>query len=215
MLIYFWRLRLGDNKVLKKAQSTATNPMKSIIRFANQKKLRIAYGITLSRSCYWVALFIYGPIYVVESGLPTWVAGILLSAVSTLLFFSPAIRALSEQTGVRTLIIIALMLTAVSLMALGLIGEPKPVGLVFWVVGALGGVILDVLGNIPFMRLVKPRERTDMTTVFSTWRESSELLTPVLVTVTLIWLDFHYFFFVLALMHILSAASASRLPRRL
>lgn len=212
---YFWTMRLGDNKVFVKAQSSASNPFVSVKHFAGQRRLRIAYGITLSRSCFWVALFIYGPIYVVESGLPTWFAGVLLSGVSALLFFSPLIRAFSERIGIRQLVVSGLVLTGGSLAALGLIGEAQPFGVVFWVTGALGGVLLDVLGNIPFMRMVRPRERTAMTTVFSTWREASELLTPAIVGIILLWLDFHYFFFVLAFMHFLSAASAARLPRRL
>ncbi len=215
MLYYFWILRLGDNKVVVKAQSRAINPIHSVLRFAKQKNLRIAYGITLSRSCYWVALFVYGPIYVIESGLPTWVAGVLLSGISVLLFFSPVIKRISDLIGVRKIIMGGLLITASSLMCLGLLGDPQPLGVVFWVTGAVGGVALDVLGNIPFMRMVKPRERTPMTTVFSTWREGSELLTPIIVTVVLLWLDFYFFFFVLAVMHLLSACSASFLPRRI
>ena len=214
-LSYFWSMRLGDNKVFVKAQSAVGNPFVSVKHFAGQRRLRIAYGITLSRSCFWVALFVYGPIYVIESGLPTWSAGVLLSGVSALLFFSPLIRALSERIGIRQLVVSGLILTGGSLAALGLIGEAQPYGIVFWVTGALGGVLLDVLGNIPFMRMVRPRERTAMTTVFSTWREASELLTPALVGIILLWLDFHFFFFVLAAMHFVSAASAARLPRRL
>ncbi len=215
MLRYFWYLRLGDDKVVKKATSTADNPLRSIIRFTEQKHLRIAYGITLSRSCFWVALFVYGPIYVVEAGLPAWAAGVLLSGVSALLFGSPLIRILSDYIGLRRTVVGALMLTATALVCLGLVGEAKPIGVVFWVLGAIGGAMLDVLGNIPFMRLVKPRERTSMTTVFSTWRESSELLTPIIVTLTLLWFEFHHFFFVLAIMHLASAFSASYLPKRL
>ena len=38
--------------------------------------------------------------------------------------------------------------------------------------------MLDIIGNIPFMRMVTPKIRTEMTTVFSTWREFSLVLTP-------------------------------------
>jgi len=185
MLQYFWYLRLGDDKVVKKAQSTAANPLRAVVRFAEQKNLRIAYGITLSRSCFWVALFVYGPIYVVDAGLPTWAAGGLLSGISALLFASPLIRMISDSVGVRITTVIALLLTAGSLICLGIVGNAKPIGLLFWVVGAVGGAVLDVVGNIPFMRLVKPRERIAMTTVFSTWRESSELLTPIIITLSI------------------------------
>ena len=215
MLGYFWTLRLGDNKVIKKAQSQAKNPWHAIKRYSGQKRLRIAYGITLSRSSFWVTLFIYGPIYVIEAGLPVWSAGVLLSGVSCLLFFSPLIRNASQRFGTRQVIFTGLTITGLSLVALGLMGEPTPWGLVFWVSGALGGVLLDVLGNIPFMRNVKTHERVAMTTVFSTWREASELLTPLLVSAVLIVFPFHVFFFVLAIMHFSSAISTSYLPKRL
>jgi ACDE family multidrug resistance protein len=215
MLRYFWKLRLGDNKVVSKAQSQAKNPWHAIKRYSGQKRLRIAYGITLSRSCFWVTLFIYGPIYVIEAGLPVWSAGVLLSGVSGLLFFSPMIRRASQRFGTRQVIYTGLTITGLSLVALGLLGEPTPWGLVFWVTGALGGVLLDVLGNIPFMKNVKPHERVAMTTIFSTWREASELLTPLLVSAVLVVFPFHVFFFVLALMHFSSAISTSYLPKRL
>lgn len=215
MLIYFWRLRLGDNQVVRAARSQASNPWYAIKRYWGQKRLRIAYSITVSRSCYWVALYVYGPIYLVEAGLPVWSAGLLLSAVSSMLFFSPYIRRISDRFGTRQVIYTGLTITGISLLALGLVGAPRPLGIVFWVTGAVGGVLLDVLGNIPFMRSVKPHERVAMTSVFSTWREASELLTPLLVSAVLVFLPFHAFFLVLALMHFGSAASTSYLPKRL
>lgn len=215
MILYFWLLRLGDDQVVRKARSHATNPWHAIKRYSKQKRLRIAYGITVSRSCYWVCLYVYGPIYLVEAGLPVWSAGILLSGVSGLLFFSPLIRQVSDRFGTRQVIFTGLSITGVSLMALGFVGSPSPVGVVFWVSGAVGGVLLDVLGNIPFMRSVKPRERVEMTSVFSTWREASELLTPLLVSVVLLLFPFHVFFFVLAAMHFSSAVTTSFLPKRL
>lgn len=215
MLAYFWKLRLGDNKVLAQAQSRAKNPWLAIKRYSGQKRLRIAYGITLSRSCFWVTLFVYGPIYLIESGLPVWSAGVLLSGVSGILFFSPTIGKASQRFGTRTVIFVGLTLTGLSLMGLGFLGEPTPWAVVFWVTGALGGVLLDVLGNIPFMRSVKPRERVAMTAVFSTWREASELLTPLLVSAVLVLFPFHVFFFILAFMHFSSAFFTSFLPRRL
>ena len=65
------------------------------------------------------------------------------------------------------------------------------------------------------MRLVKPRERIEMTMVFSTWREGSELLTPALAAVVLFFGPFWAFYIVLGLMHIASAIGATYLPKRL
>ena len=215
MLSYFWYLRLGHRQGIQKARSHSVNVFKIIPRYFKQRPLRIAYWITMSRSIFWVTLFIYGPIYVIEAKLPAWVAGGLLSLVSSLLLISPLIRRFAGRVGTRLAIIIALVLAGSSMSMLYVIGEPKPIGLIFWVSAALGGVTLDVLGNIPFMRMVKPRERTEMTMIFSTWREGSQLLTPLLVSIVLLFAPFEIFYVLLALLLFGAAIKASFLPRRL
>jgi MFS family permease len=215
MISYFWYLRLGHSQVIKPAKTPSVNVLRIIPRYFQQSALRIAYMITLSRAIFWMSLFIYGPIYVVEAGLPTWVAGGLLSLVSGLLLISPLIRRLAGRYTIRRIIIYALVLTGVSITMLYFIGEPKPVGLLFWVLASVGGVTVDVLGNIPFMRLVKPRERTEMTMIFSTWREASQLLTPLLVSVVLLLAPFEIFYLVLAGILFSASIGASFLPRRL
>lgn len=215
MLAYFWYLRLGHNQVIKKAKQLPANPLKVIRRYFEQPALRIAYIITLSRSIFWMALFIYGPIYVIEAGLPTWMAGGLLSFVSGLLLLSPLIRNLAARRGSRRVIVVAFVLTGASVSMLYLTGEPKPLGLLYWVLASIGGVTIDVLGNIPFMRLVKPRERTEMTMIFSTWREASQLLAPLLVSLVLLVAPFKFFYLLLASILFLAAFAASFLPRRI
>jgi MFS family permease len=215
MMRYFWVLRFGENKIVRAAKSTTTNPLKIVPRYFQQANLRIAYLITITRSTFWITVFVYGPIYVVESGLPQWAAGLFLSTVSALLFLSLLVRKLAERFGTRSIILASLLLCAVSIIAVGLIGEPRPRGLVFWILATIGAAGLDVLGNIPFMRLVKPRERTEMTMVFSTWREMSELLNPLLVTLVLLFFPFEVFYFVVGGCLLIAAYFASHLPKRL
>lgn len=215
MLSYFWYLRLGHGQGIQKAKSHSVNIFRIIPRYFGQRALRIAYWIAMSRAIFWMTLFIYGPIYVVEAGLPTWVAGGLLSLASALLLVSPLIRRLASRSGTRRIIVSALMLSGMSMAMLYLLGEARPVGLLFWIGGALGGVTLDVLGNIPFMRMVKPRERTEMTMIFSTWREGSQLLTPLLVSTMLLFAPFETYYLLLALLLLGAGATATFLPRRL
>lgn len=215
MLAYFWYLRLGYSQVIQPAKTPSVNVFKIIPRYFEQPALRIAYWITLSRSIFWMSLFIYGPIYVVEADLPGWVAGGLLSLVSGLLLISPFIRRLSIRFGTRVVIVTAFILAGVSILMLYVTGEPKPIGLLFWVLAAVGGATIDVLGNIPFMRMVKPRERTEMTMIFSTWREASQLLTPLLVSLVLMLAPFEAYYLVLAAILFSASFTATFLPRRL
>ncbi len=214
-LAYFWYLRLGHEGAIRKARSHPVNVLRIIPRYFQQRPLRIAYWITLTRSIFWMTLFVYGPIYVVEANLPVWIAGGLLSMSSALLLISPFIRRLASRLGTRFIIACALVLTGGSMLTLYLIGEPRPIGLLFWMSASLGGVSLDVLGNIPFMRMVKPRERTEMTMIFSTWREGSQLLTPLLVSMVMLVAPFEFFYLLLALLLFGAAIKATFLPRRL
>ena len=215
MLSYFWYLRLAPRGGIDPARSRPPNIFRIIPRYFSQRPLRIAYWITMSRSIFWVTLFVYGPIYVVEAGLPTWVAGGLLSIASALLLVSPLIRRIAGRYSTRRVIVGALMLAASSILMLYVIGAPQAIGLGFWLSAALGGVTLDVLGNIPFMRMVKARERTEMTMVFSTWREGSQLLTPLLVSLVLLVAPFSTYYLLLASLLFAAAFTATWLPRRL
>ncbi len=214
LIVYFWTLRLGSNPVIKKSDSKIISPLKAVPHFFSQKRLRIAYTICISRSAFWVTIFIYGPIYVIEAGLPIWMSGGLLSAASGLLFISPIVSGLAGRYGARALILTGLGISVVSLVGLALVGSPKPAGLVFWMLGSVGATILDVLGNIPFMRSVRPRERPAMTVVFTTWREGSELLTPAIAALVLFFAPFWVFYLVLAVVLSFAATLAARLPRR-
>ena len=69
---FHWLLRLGANPVLLAPNDPTTSPIKAIPRFFRQRNLRVAYAITCIRSIFWASLFVYGPLYVVEAGLPTW-----------------------------------------------------------------------------------------------------------------------------------------------
>lgn len=215
MLAWFWHLRLGPNKIVRKANRLAVNPLKIIPRYFAQPALRIAYLVNLTRAMFWVSLFVYGPIYAVEAGLPNWVAGGLLSLTSGLLFFSPLCRRLADKFGSRTIIITGQLITGLNVSLLFLLGSAQPIGLVFWIAAAVGAAMLDVLGNIPFMRLVKARERTEMTMIFSTWREGSELMTPLVATVILLFAPFHLFYLFLGMLFIFAAFASTYLPRRL
>jgi hypothetical protein len=63
--------------------------------------------------------------------------------------------------------------------------------------------------------MLKPRERTEMTMIFSSWREAWQLLTPLLVSLVLLLAPFEVFYLVLALMLFSAGIATTFLPRRL
>ncbi len=215
LIAIHWYMRFERHPVLSTAIQTPQSALRSLPRFFSQKNLRVAYAVTCLRSVFWAVAFVYGPIYVLEAGLPEWVAGLFLSAAGSILLISPAIRRLANRVGVRKVILRAFTVSAVSMLALGLIGDPRPVGLVLWFTAALGAGCIDVLGNIPFMRLVKPRERNAMATVFATWRDVSFLAAPIIAGALLLVGPFWLLWLTTGGFMALGVLATTYLPRRL
>lgn len=210
-----WYMRFERHPVLSTAIQTPQSALRSLPRFFGQKNLRVAYAVTCLRSIFWVMAFVYGPIYVLEAGLSEWVAGLFLSAAGSILWISPAVRRVANQVGVRKVMSRAFALSSVSMFGLALIGDPRPVGLLLWFTAALGAGAVDILGNIPFMRLVKPRERNAMATVFATWREVSFLAAPLLAGALLLVGPFWLLWTATAVCMALGLLATTFLPRRL
>jgi len=214
-LAYFWALRLGSNPAITTPTTTATNPIRTIPRYFKQRYLRIAYAVTLVRAMFWVAIFVYGSIYVIEAGLPNWAAGVFLSCIAALLFFAPVVGKMTDRLGTRTTIMIGFGAIALGMTFLSALGEPTTLGLAGWVISAIGASIIDVVGNIPFMRTVKRSDRVPMTTVFSSWRDVSALTAPAFAALVLLAFPFWVFYLLLAVLALLTAGSVSYLPRRI
>lgn len=208
---YFWSIRLGPSPAFTpnaKGPSIAGN----VPRFFRQRNLRIAYAITLVRAVFWMGLFIYAPIYVVEAGLPVWVAGVLLSTAAGLLLASPLIRRSAEKRGTRHVVVLGYVVLTLALGALASLGAPAASGVALWFVAAIGGAMVDVMANVPFMRTVRPAEQVEMTTVFSTWREVSSMLAPAIGAGVLLVGSFRLYYLALATATLLTALWATRLP---
>ena len=210
---YFWSIRLGPGTAFT---PTASVPpiAHNVPRFFRQRHLRIAYAITLVRAMFWVGLFIYAPLYVVDAGLPVWIAGALLSTAAGLLLVSPLIRRMADRHGTRSVVVAGYLILTVALGALAGLGEPTPAGVFLWFVAAIGGATVDVMANVPFMRTVQGHEQVEMTTVFSTWREVSGMLAPALGAVVLLVGPFRLFYLVLAVCTALTALWTTALPRQ-
>ena len=78
-----------------------------------------------------------------------------------------------------------------------------------------GSVTLDALGNIPFLRSVHPYERSEMTSVFRTYIEMSQLLPAALYAVLLLFLPLGSVFVALGVLMVAASGLATYLPRRL
>jgi MFS family permease len=217
LLSFFWIIRLADPAALPSGTLQPFNPLKNVGRFISQPRLRLAWSIACARSVYWSSLFIYGPIMLIESGLSKTESGYLISASQIILPLALVSGYVARRVGVRTVIATAFGVISVSSVAAGLFGANVPVvSIIFLLMAAVGATALDGVGAIPYMRAVKPRERREMTSVYRTFIEISDLLPGIIFAFVLTVLPTQTVFVLVGLLSIFMAfVTWKHLPKSL
>lgn len=212
---YFWLLRMQENPAVAPATRKPPMPWHNIRRFLRQPRLRLAWVIPFARSAFWTTFFVYPPLYIVKAGGDQMLAAAMLSGGQGVLFLAPIAGRLGARYGIRRMIVGALTFTGTLSILAGLT-SPGPVAIaVLFFVACFGSVTLDALGNIPFLRSVHPYERSEMTSVFRTYIEMSQLVPAAIYAGLLMVLPIGSVFVALGLLMVGTAWIARYLPRRL
>lgn len=200
LLAMFWYMRLSENPAIKPGASRASNPLRSVRRFAEQPRLRLAWLIAFGRSCFWSSFFIYSPLLMITSGLGKEVGGLLVSAGNAVLVTAIVFGRIAERFGVRTVIVAAFAGMALATVGAGFAGTDLPVlAAILLLMACFGAAALDGVGGIPFLRSVRYFERAEMTGVYRTYLDISDLLPPFLFSLVLLFLPLGAVFVVLGL----------------
>lgn len=178
LLITFWVLRLGNGKQIARAKGPALNPLAYLGRFFRQPRLIAGWMFAVMRSCGWWVYVVYLPIFCIEAGLGDKVGGVALSLSNALLFISPLMLRFVRRSSVRQGVRFAFGACG-ALFILSALAAPLPWATVAaMMAAAFFLVVLDVVGGLPFLMAVKPSERTEMSAVYSSFRDVSGILTP-------------------------------------
>jgi MFS family permease len=213
LLSYFWYLRLQDNPAVAAATAPPPNPIKSIRRFLAQPRLRLAWIIPFGRSAWWSMFFVYPPLYMVQTGQGELAGALLISAGNALLVLTPLVGRLAVKTGIRLPIIVSFIVAGVATLAATFLYDYPALVAAVLLVGAAATTALDAVGNIPFMRSVRAYERPQMTTVYRTYIDFSDLLPAGLFSVLLTFFDLRAVFVAAALWMFAEVLAARLLPR--
>jgi MFS transporter, ACDE family, multidrug resistance protein len=178
LLTMFWVLRLGNGKQIQRAKRPAVNPLGYLARFFRQPRLIAGWWFAVMRSCGWWVYVVYLPIFCIEAGLGDKVGGIALSITNALLFAAPAINRLGRRLSVRRSVRLAFGACSVLFLSAGLLAMLPWATVALCMAASVFLVTLDVVGGLPFLMSVKPSERTEMSAVYSSFRDVSSILTP-------------------------------------
>ena len=218
LLATFWYLRLADRvNTMPPGNLARFNAVHNVGRFVSQPRLRLAWLIAFGRSCFWSTFFIYGPLLIVESGLGKTLGGLMISASQALLLSAWISGRIARRHGVRKVITFAFALSCLAALGAGMAGTSSPyLAMGFLLCGSVAASALDGVGGIPFLRAVRHHERQQMTAVYRTYIDFSELIPAFVFALALLWLPIGMVFVILAAaLAVIGFVSWRFLPRSL
>ena len=189
LLAVFLSLGLGNGKAITRAAKAGANPIAYIGRFVRQPRLIAGWLFAVIRSTGWWVYVVYLPYFCIEhapadgSGFTSpefakQVGGIALSFTNALLLSAPLILRLARRGSVPVAVRTGFALCG-SLFLLAFVVSAWPWATVASLVAAsVFLVALDVVGGLPFLMSVKPSERTEMSAIYSSFRDVSSIVTP-------------------------------------
>ncbi len=210
----FLRLGLAGPRPARRA--AVAHPLAHLARFARQPRLVAGWALATTRSCGWMAFYIYVPVYAVQSGLGEKAGGLIVSAGAAFLLASPLFGRLLARIGVRAAVVAGFAGGAVGWALAALLAPHAPVAAAGALLGAAACmVLLDLCAGLPFLAAVRPAQRDEMAAVYASFRETSLVATPALGGAILAVAPLPAVFLAVAGGYGAAALAARRLPRRL
>ncbi len=211
----FWALRLGENAMLTSTRRPPLSPARYLLRYFAQPRLRLAWTLAAARNAWWSMLYVYAPIFAVTSGLSAETGGLIVSIGTGWIWLVPLWGWVGRRYGLRHLLVAGYGMTGVLTIGAALTFHLPWLGATMIVLAAFGTETIDGAGNLLFLRAVHPHERSEMTTVFVSYRDVAQFGPPVVFSVLLSVFSLPSVFVAGGVMMLVSAALARHIPRRL
>lgn len=173
----FLRLGLGDGKAV--GAMGEGPPLAFVGRFLRRPRLVAGWVFATVRSCGWWVYIVYLPYFCINNGLGETVGGAAVSLSSALLFATPWLLRVVHRLSVRRAVRWTFAWSALFFALAWALSAAPWATVVCLMLAALGLVMLDVCGSLPFLMAVKPSERTEMAAVYSSFRDVSGILSPL------------------------------------
>jgi MFS family permease len=199
-----------------RARAVSANLFANIGTYVRQPRLRLAWVLAFTRSTWWVLFFVNGQIYLVEVlGFDKSTAAALSSLIMAATFLVPVWGWIGRRIGMRRLLWIGYGASGVVTLSLAVLDHPAWLAAALLVVAGLVTSLIDGVGNAPFLRAVKPLQRSRMTAVFMTYRDASQLISPAIFSGLLAIFSFGALFAAVGAMMLGVTLLVRHIPRRM
>ena len=215
LLALFWTLRLSEKTLLTTMRRSPSSPIRYLRRFFGQPRLRLAWTLAAARSSWWNLFYVYTPIFAVTTGLGAEIGGLLVSIGTGWIWLVPLWGWVGRRYGLRRLLQAGYAAAGVLSVTVTLAFGAPWLGATLLALAALGTETIDGAGNLLFLRAVHAYERAEMTTVFVSFRDVSQVGPPMVCSLLLTIFPLPSVFVAGGFMMLASAVIASHIPHRL
>ncbi len=203
------------------SESRMPAPLKSALHsevrlFLSQPRLRLAWLLAAIRASWWCIYIVYTPIFAVSHGLGGSMGGLIISIGSALLVLAPFWRWVAQRTGIRRLLLGAYAASGIGTIATGLLsGASVEASVAMLLFAAFAMSAIDAMGNVPFLRAVRPHQRMALTPIYNTYRDVAQVAPAGIIAILLMVLPLSSVFVTAGALTVLASSLCHYLPRRL
>ena len=203
-------------KIVGAAQTRKfANPAKFLRDYAGQPRLVLAWVNSFGRAFFWLTFLIYTPVYAVQVGLGKTMGGVLLSAGTAMMLAMPLWGWITRKVGIRLVATVTFSGAAVGTFGAWWFADNAWLGAAGIMVATSFMAVNDGYGNALFFRACRPTQRDNMASVFTTYRDMSELAQALIFSVLLSFLPIETVYLVLAAAMAALACLSRHIHRRL
>lgn len=209
-------MRLKPRGPTPSAQDASIAPSRADLgRFWAQPRLRLAWLLAVARAAWWCMYLVYAPIFAISYGLGPSAGGVLVSLGSTLLLLAPLWGRLARRLGTRNVLMTGYALCGLCTIAVAPLTTFSAYGAAaMLLVAAFAMSAIDGMGNVLFLRAVRPHQRMRMTPIFSTYRDVAQIVPAGLFAVLLLVLPLPVVFIASGVMTVAASGLSLYLSRR-
>jgi MFS transporter, ACDE family, multidrug resistance protein len=178
MLGMFLFMRLGNGKLIVRATASSSNTLAYVPKFLRRRRLVAGWIFAVVRSSGWWVYVVYLPIFAVENGLSAELGGTVLSITNATLFITPLMFRWIKHNSVKVAVRTGFLASAMLFFLAYVVAEIPVFTVGVLMCGSFFLILLDISGGLPFLLVVKPSERTEMSAIYSSYRDVSGIITP-------------------------------------
>ncbi len=205
MLLGFILLKRFKIKDDRKTRNVENNIFKLVKSYFSHRKFILSYFVSGGISFWWAFIYIYIPVYIIESGLNDLVVGYFLAGIiAPLILLEYLFGKTAGKVGFRKMFVKGyLILFAVAVLCF-FINDLMGI-LVLLVLGSVGAAMLEPTTEAHFFSIASREERDKYYGVYNTAIDLNYMVSLLLVAILLRFLEFKYSFILIGVFMLIFA----------